>query len=490
MRDALGLARTPDFKGFWEVRKRILPLFKESGIGTQRAQLWEEYVSLTREGRRLKDLLDEDVAFAVKQIDCAISALEQEIERYHQKEEEIFLKAGQVQLPGESIVLEKQLSFYLQLQRELNLLSAFAAQINGLRKELIKTEMRIRLKNTFFERLSLLGDRVFPIRRERIAEISTAFQEDVRAFVEDYFSETHFDAERVRRSLFAFREEIKTLQAIAKILTLNTSAFSTTREQLSFCWDRLKGMEKELKKVSAEQKQHSSENRQLVMARIEEVRLLVNENSSSYEEPLKRLDEILRWMRATPLTHQDVKSLKEEIAQVRAPFEERRRIAEEQRAAHEKEQEQRQRQQVETFKEKLAKLATLTMEEATPLLAEYRKELTSLPVHKNERQLIERSMKTLRDQLAEKREESLLQLSDDARTQLEGLQEALAERKRRRAEIKAQIEEYRKILGGSHLDFQKAIEYNELMAQEKERLEKMDEGIREIELKVKELRRS
>ncbi len=84
----------------------------------------------------------------------------------------------------------------------------------------------------------------------------------------------------------------------------------------------------------------------------------------------------------------------------------------------------------------------------------------------------------------------MLLISDDDRAALANYSEIFEQRKKRRVEIKAQIEEYRKILGGSNLDFEKAIEYNELMTSEKERLEKIDEGLREIELKIRELKRT
>jgi hypothetical protein len=63
----------------------------------------------------------------------------------------------------------------------------------------------------------------------------------------------------------------------------------------------------------------------------------------------------------------------------------------------------------------------------------------------------------------------------------------LQQRKDRRQEIKTQLEVYRKALGGSSLDFEKAMHYQELVEQERERLEKANSAIEEIEHKISEL---
>ena len=52
-------------------------------------------------------------------------------------------------------------------------------------------------------------------------------------------------------------------------------------------------------------------------------------------------------------------------------------------------------------------------------------------------------------------------LSEDDLKALEQLKEVLEERKLRRQEIKNQLESYRKLLGGSGFDFEKAMMYRE-----------------------------
>lgn len=492
MREALAQKGTPNFKGFWDVRKQCLALFKEPLAGPVRAQLWADYIELTREGRRLKNILDEETAFAVEQIDLAIASLEKEIETFHENPEKALSEVPDFEFPNEPAVLKERSTFYRRLQMQLNALNVYASRINSLRKELIRTEMRIRQKNQFFQRLSHLGDRVFPPRKELIHQVSEAFTEDVIRFVEANFSDENFSHEKARRSVFYFREEIKNLQSTAKMLTLNTHAFSKTREQLSRCWDKLKGMEKELKKEFASQKQKSGENTAQVQERIKAFEADYAEGKYAVEDGYKELEAIGRWMREIELTRNDVLLLKDQLAKAREPLDRKRTEEDEARRQKQTAFEQARIEKVEQFKHEIDALAQkITKEEVDVLLArleECRKTFSTISMMRVERQQIERKLKSIRDQIADKQEQTLLALSDDDRETLDNLKNILSQRKERRKEIKAQIEEYRKISGGSDLDFEKAIRVQELMNAEKERLSKMDESIGEIEKKINQLK--
>lgn len=494
MRDALAQKGTPNFKGFWEVRKLCLPFFKENLPAAVRAQLWADYIELTREGRQLKNLLDEETAFAVEQIDLAIVSLEEEVEGFHTHLNDILEKALEVEFPGQAKSLQHHFPQYQKLQKQLNLLNVYASKINALRKELIRTEMRIRQKNKFFQRLSILGDRVFPPRKELIREVSQLFVNDVSVFVENHFSSEQFDEEKIMRSVFFYRSEIKSLQLMAKILTLNTHAFSTTREQLSGCWDKLKGMEKELKKEYAQHKQHSSENSNEVKSRIEAFVSSYQEGALSLDEGYRQLEEISRWMHSLQLTRYDVRSLREALALARAPLDARKEEEEQIRRKKESEFERARKEKTKAFKQQVEELkmrAASGEEEISQLvegLEEARKTLSSISMTKLEKQQLDRSLKSIRDQIAERQQQAVFDLSEDDLEALADLETLLNQRLERRKEIKSQIEEYRKLLGGSGLDFEKAIRYNELMDNEKDSLAKIDENINEIKKKIRELK--
>ncbi|MFN0065210.1 MAG: hypothetical protein ACKVOH_03115 [Chlamydiales bacterium] len=488
MQQALAQSGAPYFRGFWEVRKLCFPLFKENLSGPLRAELWNAYIELTREGRELKNMLDGETAFAVQQIDLAIASLEKELTEFAAAPEAALKQAQEIEFPKQLKSLEEKKRFYARNQKELNLFNLFAARINGLRKELIKTEMRVKQKNSFFQRLSQLGDLVFPRRKQLIKEISSEFESDVHNFVVTHFSEENFSYEKVRRSVFFFREEIKNLQAIAKVLTLNTQAFSSTREELSQCWDRLRGMEKELKKEYAQQKQVSAENVVVVQERIAQLVERFAQTQCSLEEGYKEIDAILHWMRELELTRLDVTALKEAVAKAQEPLDQKRGETDKERKEKELAVERARKGRVEEFKLSLEELQQRMksgeIETISEKLEEYKRELASLSLTKGERQMLDRSLRLTRDTLTERKEQALLSLSANDRAALDSCKQLLQEKLELRREIKLQLEEYRKVIGGSGLDIEKAMKYNELMAQEKERLEKCDRGIAEIECKV------
>ncbi|MCE2983503.1 MAG: hypothetical protein LW832_08050, partial [Parachlamydia sp.] len=288
MEQSLAQGSTPHFRSFWEARRLALSLFKEAISPPVRAQAWNKYSDLSKEARRLKELLDEQSAFAVEQIEIAIKALENDITQFEEQAEKTSLPAD-IPFPH---ALKKSLVEYQDLQKKLNVLNVQASRINGLRKELIKTDMRVRQKNKFFQRLSTAGDAVFPQRKELIKQISQLFIEDVNQFVLDYFEESSS-----QESLYILREEIKALQGLAKVLTLNTQAFTQTRARLSECWDKLKHLEKERKKEWAHKKVIYKENTDQIQNLIVESKKFVESEEYSFEEANKRLHEISSMMR-------------------------------------------------------------------------------------------------------------------------------------------------------------------------------------------------
>ncbi len=494
MKRALSQGEKADFKSFWEVRKKVVELFREPVNPILRKELWAEYVDLTREARRLKDLVDEETTFILSQVEIAAEALREEIEAFHRGDESLFARAQVAPFPQQLQTLQHKIDYFQTLQSKINLLSTFATRIQTLRDEIAARGMRIKQKSLYFERLSKLGDQVFPIKRELIGEISRAFLEEVKRFADQNFSESAFSPEKVKRRLFFLREEIKSLQAVAKILTLNTETFSATREILSQAWDKMKGMEKEVKREFAIEKQKSSENTKEIQARLDEVETLFKSGELKIEDLERKLDEILREMRAVDLTGADVRMLKERTLSMRTAIDEKRGQESALRREKERELEQKRQEALEEWKAKLKE--TRAGLEASPIesleadLAVAREALSKLSIPKWEKQACEKLLKEFGEEIEDKKERLLLALSDDDKASLKELADLLQQKKDRRAEIKAQLEEYRKIIGGSTLSFEKAMEYNERVAEEKSRLEKIEETLGELEKRVRDLKRS
>lgn len=482
MRQTLSQGSSPRFKDFWEVRKLCLSLFKEDMPISIRADLWNSYIELASEAKQLKEIVDQHSAFAVEQIELAIQALEKDVADMNVVLELI----ADVVISEECFSLQKNREFYATIQRELQLLNALAVKINSLRKELLKTEMRIRIKNKLLERLSLCGNQVFPRRKELIKQISEQFSQDVEYFVYSQFREGGMK----QLPGYVLREEIKHLQQIAKVLTLNTHVFTETRVKLSTCWDEIKNYEKERKKETQEKKLLFKQGFDLVAEKIQAFTASVNEESS-LQECDRQITEILAFMRTVLLGREEVQTLKEQLYSVKKPILEKAREAEKIHMQKLKEKEKEKKDRLEKLSGDLKSLiqqaSELSLEQLTVQNKILEKTFEQNQWKQSEKQMLERLFKQVKDLINDNKEKTLMLLSEDDQKALEQLHIVLFEKKNRRKELKEQLEQYRKLLGGSGLDFEKTIMYRDLMETDKSVLEKINSSIIDIKKKIKKI---
>lgn len=482
MENSLAQSGTPHFKSFWEARSICLQLFKENISPLLRSALWTKYNELSKEARRLKEILDEQSAFAVEQIEMAVKALEADIAAFEDHLQKMPAEDFGLQSPA----MAERKAFYQDLQRKLNLLNTYASRINALRKELIRTEMRVRQKNKFFQRLSAAGDLVFPRRKDFIKEVSDAFISDVDAFIAAHFTDQNF-----HDSLFSLREEIKALQNLAKLLTLNTHSFTHTRMRLSECWDRIKNEEKERKKERAQLKAAFKQNYDESAQRIQAFAEAYAAQPMSTGEAMKQLDEISSYVRSLELGRDEKQALRDLWNAARKPVQEKMHAEEQARQQHDLDRENHRRQKIQDLRNEAEALTKnhqdLDADGLTQARDELIEKINNAQMSKAEKQDLERQLKPLRDLISEKKESSLLKLSDDDRQSLQQLREVLKQRKERRQEIREQIDTLRKASGASGLDFEQAMNQNAQIEAEKERLDKINQGISEIEQKIADL---
>ncbi len=482
MEAALAQGGTPHFKSFWEARNVCIELFKQNINPASRAFLWAKYSDLSKEARRLKDILEEQSAFAAEQIEIAVAALENEIA--NSAEQLGHLPPFQFGIATK--LSDNQLKTYAGIQQELLILNAQASRINALRKELIKTEMRIKQKNKFFQRLSQAGDKIFPRRKDLIREISQQFVQDIDAFIA-----AHFKGQEIQDSLFFLREEIKALQGMAKLLTLNTHAFTHTRMALSKCWDQVKEVEKERKKERAQQKVAFKENYDQLHNQIQAFCSTFAEGGVALADAQKKLDELVALMRQLELGRDELNALRDEMGAARQLIQQKQKEAEAEKQQIVLEKETMRRKSTQEFIDKCESLLAEADKLDADSLSLQREELLSkiagASLSKGEKLDLEKRLKPLRDLIGEKKEQALLNLSDDDRDHLQRLKELLKEKRELRQEIKEQIEICRKSVNGSCLDFELSMSYNAQLAAEKERLEKINQGIREVESKIDEI---
>lgn len=479
MRGTISQEGTPRFREFWEARRDLLPIFKQNLNPAIRSKLWNDYVELTVEARKLKEILEEQSTFAMEQIDLAITALEQDVAHF----DSLLEQAPAIAVPTDAQSIGDKMDTYNRIQRELILLNNLATRLNGLRKEIIKTEMRIRFKTKFFKRLSELGNHIFPKRKQLIEQISVEFERDIERFVERYFKD-----EVVGAPYYVLRDEIKALQGMAKLITLNTNVFTKTRLKLSECWDKIKVLEKAHKQEFQQKKQNWAENRAALEIKFADLKKQVE--GKELKEIDAAIEEFQKEMRAVELGKEDLWYFRQEFSQLRAPL---LALQEQKR----KEIEQAEREKLQLKKEKMAalkerltqlqKASNMTAEELSDEFDQIRRDIDELSLGKYDLQQFDRLIRPVKDLVAERKESALLNLSDDEKNTLNQLREVLEQRKLRRQEIKDQLEIYRKTLGGSNLDFEKAMALREQIEFEKERLEKANASVLEVEQKISEI---
>jgi len=479
MHKALSQHKTPSFRTFWDVRKACMELFKEEKIAPAvRTQLWTEFTHLTDEARRLKTILDEESAFHVEQIDKAISKLEEDLLQTAKLVEE----CHDVVFPEIGDYFQGDVAQYLSEQKQLAVLNRFATQINAMRKELIQVEMRIRHKNKFFQRLSKAGDSVFPKRKELVKELSRRFIDDITSFVDLHFTE------KSTVPFFVLREAIKTLQNVAKILTLNTKAFTETRKKLSECWDKIKVLEKERKQELVEKKSFFQEKATKLQEQIDALKKEIVESALNPDQILKKAEEINTFMRRETLGRDEVAVLKRELGAIKNQAHAILDGEKDRRQSEERAKESQRQQKLEELAQGIEQLLTEGKTWAIAEIEAKKKQLLSdietsvkTPSEKRKYKL---QLEPVRDLIAERKEEALLSLSDDQKVNLENLHQVLEDRQERREEIKNHFDECRKAAGSSGLDFIQAMDARDRLEEARERLAKIDEAIEEVEEKI------
>ena len=466
MKSAISKEGDPDFKGFWEAKKRSLIVFKDPLRPFIRLQFWKQYVDLVSQAKKLKKILEEKICFEVEQIEIAIEELKKEVENFN----DILEKMVDVDFPKSEFIDSKK-DEYKVIQKNLNLLNTFAARVNMLRKEILKMDIRVSIKSKFLKRLSIIGNEIFPKRKDLIKKISQQFLKDIEEFVEVFLVPKKY-------LLYILKNEIKALQSLAKILTINTKTFSQVRLKLSKWWDKIKVLEKQ-------NLQDKKKNYERVKEEVN--KLLEDSKNLSLKELENGKIKILKFMRTVNLSKVDVDKLKKNIDSILSPAQQ-----EIQRLEQEKIKKiQKKRDEIERIKGDIQKLIekeeVYDIEEISEEKEKIINSIEALDLNKIEKQVLDRVLRPLKDIIIKKKEKALLELSEDQIKSIKQMKQILIDRENRKREIKKQIEKYRKALGGSGFDFEQAMMHRKMLDIEKERLGKIDKSIMEIKEKIEKI---
>ena len=431
---------------FWKMRQYCLEQFKDNLYLSKRAQFWKVYQDLVAEIIRMKGLLDEKVASDKQEIENVLSKMSIDLENF----DELISKVQPIEMPAGTAISEEHKKFYEHSQKEIEVFSSYAKQLNALKAELIHLEIPYGQKHQILKQVHSLGDQVFPKKRDLLGKISQTFIEDVQKFLNQYIF-----SKKGNIPFFELKEKIKAYQSLAKILTLNVSSFSQSREKLSQAWDEVRRIEKEHKKQKDQQKAICAENESIISQEIDKL----TQAPSSSSEIGNKADKISEKIKSLDLHKTQRRKLKEKLSkvapnttsEVTTPIEE----------------------QSEEFATNLDKLESQKESLECDFIIEntqqMQEELDQARLPDNSRSKIQRRLSELKQGVMKR---IVQQLENKSFNDLEPLIQLY------KKSVREDLESFKRALNTSNQSIEKAMLYNELLTQSKQALAELDEKIK------------
>jgi hypothetical protein len=456
-----------ELKIFFDIKSISLNLFKENMSISLRSELWKKYIELLEEAKKVKDAIDDQNSFAIEQIDIAIKALENDLKNF----DKLLKNIKPIDIANIK-AFESNLLFFIDIQKELSLLNSFAIRINSLRKEIVKTSMKIKTKSNFFTRLANLGDLIFPKRKEKINLLSIKFTNVIDEFTKDYDDK--------KAPFFVLKTEIKDLQNIAKIFTINTASFTESRMKLSKYWDKIK----ESERIYKQNQLKSNKNSYPIEEKIIEFCAFC-QTKPKKEEWIKKEKELLDEINRTDLIRSDVYKLKkliEDAKQVLFEEEKQNKLKIIKEEKEEKEEKSNKDKIITDLKITIENLTSNTSLAVNKIIEEknnLEKKLISLNLSKFESLLFNSNLKKIEDTIEDKKDLEIINTKN-----LNNIKDVLSKKSKKRVEIKNVYEDIRKELNKSNLDFEKAILLRDLLNIQKTRLDKIDLSLDKLQEEI------
>lgn len=435
---------------FWKMRHFCLDQFKQNISFSKRLAFWGKYCEIIEEINHLRAVIEEKVLSNKVEIEKAILSIEKEIGDYS----ELLLNSPPIEIPQNVTCFQKNETFYQTHQKELNIFNSYAKQLNALKNEALKLEISYRDKQKLLDELHALSDRVFPRKRDLLIEISKAYSEDLKHFIQQ-----HFEKKELKLPLFNIKDQIKSLQNFSKVLNLNVATFTQSREKLSECWDQIRNFEKEQKKVKDQQKVEFQENETQLGERIEALKeKKVALSKEAYEREVNQLDESIK---KANLQKSQRNKLREHLSVI------------DQNSNSNENSSEGEEVHVQIQREIQNLNVTAKNKDYFTLMAEYKRIqalFISTPILDAHQNKILRGLFSIKNILVEK-------LLDEVENGVDA--ESLAEEiEGFKKEIREDIERYRRALNTSNQSIEKAMLFNELLTQSKIKLSEFESKIK------------
>jgi hypothetical protein len=247
----------------------------------------------------------------------------------------------------------------------------------------------------------------------------------------------------------------------------------------------------ERKKAAGEQRVLFKQHKDAFLEEIAALKKGFHDGTVAAKAVDEKIDDISARMRKTQLGKIEIRVLRDEIRALRDEAYEKVRSTQDQEKNVVRERQVKNKSKLEEIKKALeglvAKLESETAEELMKEVAALVRQLAQLAIPEAEKLHVEKEIHQFRDRVQQKRAQSILSLSQDDQMKLTALQGMLQEEQLARQALKARLEAHRKTKGSSSLDFGAALQYNDTIQEEKERLDMIDNTIQDLERQIAEL---
>ena len=300
MKSFIESANYADWSEFNSAKKHFLDTFK-TYPSPDKQKVWKEFVEVADSARAIRKVQEEEGQFAAEMISKALEAHENDLQSI-------------LSFSYEHPLFDKVLAFksvkedLKTILSRLKFLSQKADQLQSLRQELSKTGMRLSVKGKLFDRLSHLGDKVFPVKKSLNQELVEKFLEGLNQFVK-----VSSKAEDGQQMLF----EIRMVQSFLKEMTLKKQQYDQIKNTLDPLWKKALIVKDQKESALLEASQKSQELKKALKDEFELIKALVDEGKD--QDALKAYDAACLKLKDRQLQKHDFRDLKIQLDALSKP---------------------------------------------------------------------------------------------------------------------------------------------------------------------------
>ncbi len=441
--------KKPNYQVFWEAKELALDLFKTLLAEAVRKPLWEEYSSIINEARCLKNFLPEQVRYSMEKLDNDLAVVKEEIDQFSKElnamEDPDFISID--------FLMEKKQQ-YCQMYKEAVMIRHLIKKLHAYKEKAMEVPFFALAKKNLVQRMNEQIHRVFPKRDLLIEQGSAMFKNELHEYLQELIAQN-----RKRKPYYQIREEIKKLQELSKIFFLDVAVFKEIRLYLNQKWQEVKQLEEKRKKIITEKKHLQKKNYNEALLQMQAFKEQT-ENQEDKDGLQKQAKEMLFSFSKMDLSKLQRKTLADAVDEAILPYKEQSKQQPLVKA----------KKKFDLVKAKETLILLLQKAESLngkELEEEYAKIEKDLGPKASSIEEVQHFLYPVLARIAshKKMEEDLPK------------EEMLEFIENNRKDLKNQLEAYRRIIGGSNLDFEKAMTYNQLIEIEKNRLANLEEKL-------------